>query len=216
VVFDFDGVLADTERLHLAAFQDVFGAHDWILDETEYFDRYLGYDDRDLVTAFARDRGLEIGSEEAASLLRDKARRFSRGLETGQALFPYAADCVGRLGRRYRLAIASGSLRQEIVSILAGANLMGAFEVIVGADDVAHSKPAPDPYREAVRQLGVNPHDAVAIEDSRWGLESAQAAGLGTIGLTTSYAASALGRADAVVASLEHVTVDLIRHVLAR
>jgi HAD superfamily hydrolase (TIGR01509 family) len=216
VVFDFDGVLADTERLHLAAFQDVFRSHGWSLDETEYVDRYLGYGDRDVTVAFARDRDLDLGAELEGSILADKARLFAERLAAGQALYPTAAACVSRLAGAYRLAIASGSFRDEIVSILTGAALLGAFDVIVGADDVTRGKPAADPYREAVRRLGVEPGAAVAIEDSRWGLDSAAAAGLGTIGLTTNYPASALGRAGAIVASLDEVTDALIRQVLAQ
>lgn len=214
VVFDFDGVLADTERLHLAAFQDVFAPRGWVLDEAAYFDRYLGYDDRDLVAAFAREQQVTLADADAQRLLAEKAQRFAARLGAGQALFAGAAACIDRLGRGHRLAIASGALRHEILAILDGANLTSAFATIVGADDVARSKPAPDPYRLAVTRLGVVPVEAVAVEDSRWGLESARAAGLRTIGITTSYPAPALGLADVVIRSLDEITPGLIAQIL--
>jgi beta-phosphoglucomutase len=210
VVFDFDGVLADTERLHLAAFQDAFAPRGWVLDESAYFERFLGYDDRDLVAAFAREQQTRLADAEAHALLADKARRFAARIGAGQALYASAPACVTRLGRRHRLAIASGALRAEIAAILDAAALTPAFAAIVGADDVARSKPAPDPYLLAVQQLGVAPADAVAVEDSRWGLESARAAGLRTIGLTTSYPASALAGADVVIGSLDELTSALV------
>ena len=132
-----------------------------------------------------------------------------------QSLFPTAAGAIARLGARYALAIASGSLGAEIMAILEPAGLTAAFQVIVGADSVARSKPAADPYLLAVQKLGVGPAAAVAIEDSRWGLTSARTAGLRTIGITTSYAASALGEADTVVASLDEVTVELVEDCCA-
>jgi len=215
VVFDFDGVLADTENLHLVAFQDTFVARGWTLDRAAYFANYLGYDDRDLVRAFASDNALGIGATEVEAILVDKSRHYERRLATGAILFPTAAAAIRRLGASYRLAIASGSLRGEILSILRANNLADAFEAIVGADDVTRSKPAPDPYAAAVARLGVAPSAAVAIEDSQWGPTAARAAGLRAIGITTSYPASALALAHTVVDSLDEVTDALVEGLLA-
>jgi beta-phosphoglucomutase len=210
VVFDFDGVLADTEGLHLGAFQDVFAARGWTLDRQSYFDNYLGYDDRDLVRAFAHDQALELGATEVEAILVDKSREYDRRVAAGSVLFSSAAPAIARLGPSFRLAIASGSLRGEILAILRANSLDGSFPVVVGADDVARSKPAPDSYAMAVARLGVLPSAAVAIEDSHWGLAAARAAGLRTIGITTSYAPHALSLADIVVDSLDEVTVTMI------
>ena len=215
VVFDFDGVLADTEHLHLVAFQDTFAARGWTLDRAAYFANYLGYDDRDLVRAFSTDNALGVSAAEIEAILLDKSRHYERRLATGAILFPTAATAIRRLGASYRLAIASGSMRGEILTILRANNLADAFETIVGADDVARSKPAPDPYAAAVARLGVAPSAAVAIEDSQWGLTAARAAGLRAIGITTSYPASALGLAHAVIDSLDEVTDVLIERLLA-
>ena len=215
VVFDFDGVLADTEHLHLVAFQDTFGARGWTLDRDTYFANYLGYDDRDLVRAFSSDHALGIGSTEIEAILLDKSRHYERRLAMGAVLFPTAAAAISSLGDSYRLAIASGSLRGEILAILRANNLADAFETVVGADDVVRSKPAPDSYAAAVQRLGVAPSSAVAIEDSQWGLTAARAAGLRTIGITTSYPAGALAVADTVVHSLDEVTDALVEALLA-
>ena len=214
VVFDFDGVLADTEGAHLAAFQDAFAPRGWTLTRAEYFERYLGFDDRDLVRAFARDRGLSLGAADADAVLLDKARRYEQRLSRGALLFPTAAAAVARLAAHYRIGIASGSLRAEILAILHANGLADAFSTIVGADDVARSKPAPDSYATAVDRLGVRPSAAVAIEDSQWGLASARDAGLRTIGITTSYPAPALSMAHAVVDSLDEVTVEVVDRLL--
>jgi HAD superfamily hydrolase (TIGR01509 family) len=213
-VFDFDGVLADTERLHFAAFRDVLARHGWTLDERAYFERYLGFDDDALVVAFARDGRLAIGAEARAALVREKSGLFGQRLAAGEVLYQGARAAIERLGARFALAIASGSFAAEIHEILDAAGLRSAFRAIVGANDVARTKPAPDPYETAVRRLGVQPSAAVAIEDSRWGLESARAAGLRTIALTTTYPAAALQDADLVLPSLDHVTVEAVNGLI--
>ena len=214
VVFDFDGVLADSEGLHLAAFQDVFSARGWTLARATYFDRYLGYDDRDLIQAFLEDHDLRASPAEVDALVVEKAQKYDSRILGGLILFSTAAACVARLNGAFALGIASGSLHSEIDTILRANKLDAAFQVIVGADDVPQSKPAPDSYAEAVRQLGVRPADAVAIEDSHWGLTAARAAGLRTIGITTSYPRHALHLADVVIDSLDEVTPDSVAGLL--
>ena len=210
VVFDFDGVLADSEGLHLAAFQDVLSARGWTLARATYFDRYLGFDDRDLLQAFFADHEVQVPAAELDAIAAEKGRKYDARVQGGNILFPAAAACVARLRGAFALGIASGSLHEEITDILRANQLEQAFEVIVGADDVAKSKPAPDSYAAAVRRLGVRPEQAVAIEDSHWGLAAAKAAGLKTIGITTSYPRRALHLADAVVDSLDEVTPPYI------
>lgn len=215
IVFDFDGVLADSEGLHLAAFQEVLAARGWQLDADTYYERYLGFDDTDLVREFAQDRALDVRGLDIAALAAEKGAVYERRLAEGSLLYPGAAAVVGRLRDRFVLGIASGSLTREIDAVLERAGLRESFAVIVGADSVARGKPAPDPYLRAVRCLGVAPARAVAVEDSQWGLVSARAAGLRAIGITTSYPAAALGGADAVVGSLDDITVALVERLLS-
>jgi HAD superfamily hydrolase (TIGR01509 family) len=210
VVFDFDGVLVDTEPLHLAAFQEAFVPRGWALDDASYAARYLGYDDLDLIRTFADDHGFPLGADEVDELARRKGQAFRSRLSPADVLYPGAAACVARLAARFPLAIASGSLHAEIVHILEGAGLRAPFRAIVGADDVERSKPAPDSYVRAAALLGVPPDRAVAVEDSPWGLEAARAAGLRTIAVTTTSPAASLAAADRVLPGLGDLTVDLV------
>ena len=216
VVFDFDGVLADTERLHFLAFRDVLASRGWSLTEPDYYARYLGFDDAGLIAEFARDRNVQLAPGEQVELVRLKSDRFQEHFAAGSVLFPGASEAVRRLASRFRLGIASGALNHEIHTVLSVTNLRDAFSVVVGAEDVRRTKPAPDPYLAATRQLDVSPSSAVAIEDSRWGLESARSAGLRTIAVTTSYPSSALTLADVIVDSLDKVTIDLVSGLLDR
>jgi HAD superfamily hydrolase (TIGR01509 family) len=213
IVFDFDGVLADTEPLHLAAFQDVFSRRGWALTSDDYFSRYLGHGDEALIDAFAGDRRLEVSASDAAVLLSEKSAAFRDRLGTGSVLYPGAAACVARLAGNFRLAIASGALRAEVTDVLAAHGLLASFPVIVAIEDVVRGKPDPEPYRLAAARLGVDPRVSVAIEDSRWGLESARACGMRTIGITTTSSAADLASADRVVQSLDEITLDLLSQV---
>jgi HAD superfamily hydrolase (TIGR01509 family) len=216
VVFDFDGVLADTEGLHLEAFQEAFAARGWTLTDAAYAERYLGYDDRTTVVRFAADHGFTVGAGQLAAVMRDKARVFERLRSSGSVLYPAAPACIRALTARFPLAIASGSLREEITSILNGAGLLDAFRGIVSAEDVARSKPAPDGYLRAAALLGARPQDCVAIEDSHWGVAAARTAGMKTIALTTTMAAASLSAADRILASLAELTPEIVDALAGR
>ena len=209
VIFDFDGVLADTERLHLRAFQQVFSTRGWTLSEAVYFDRYLGYDDEGLIAAFDTDQQLRLAQADLDALSAEKERVFAGYLEAGDVLFPGAKLCVENLAKHFTLGIASGALKAEITNILGAANLLRHFPVIVSAEDVNECKPAPEPYLSAARLLGAEPRVCVAIEDSPPGLQAARTAGMRTVGVTTTAARHVLS-ADVVIDRLEEFTPELV------
>jgi beta-phosphoglucomutase len=210
VIFDFDGVLADTEGLHLRAFQDTFAARGWTLTERGYAERYLGFDDRTLMRTYLRDRALPVTGAEIETLVREKAQTFERLLADGPVLYSSAPGCVRALAARFPLAIASGSLRTEITGILERAGLLASFRGIVSADDVSHSKPAPDAYLRAADVLGVRPQQCVAIEDSHWGLDAARQAGMKTIAITSTSRREVLAAADRIIGALDELSPELI------
>ena len=211
VIFDFDGVLANTEELHYRAFKQVFEPRGWALDLNEYYEKYMGFDDRGLVVEYARDRAIDVPAEVVNTLTASKAQAFADLLSTGNVLYPGAREIVSRLAGQFRLAIASGALHEEIVTILGAGRLLDDFDVIVGADDVAASKPAPDSYLAAAAALGVHPSACVAVEDSLWGLRAARAAGMRAIAVTTTSPASALAGAERILAGVHELTIEILR-----
>jgi beta-phosphoglucomutase len=217
VVFDFDGVIANSEPLHFCAFREVLADAGVTLTEQEYYARYLGYNDIGAFRAVFADRGVHGTDTRIADLVARKAVRME-ALERDQSvLFPGAAAAIHRLRAACPLAIASGAIRAEIVRVLEREQLASAFSVLVASEDTAASKPAPDPYRLAVERLAdvvrgpLDPSDCVAVEDSRWGLESARAAGLRTVAITHTYPADALaGAGVAVIPHLDYLTVEFL------
>lgn len=211
-MFDFDGVLADSEPVHLRVYQELLAPSGVTLTKEAYCERYLGFDDEGAFRQMAADFNLLLGDEEIEMLIVEKARRFEAIVSGSNVLYPSAVPCVERLGARWPLAIASGALRGDIDVMLRGARVSDRFRCIVAAGDTDATKPAPDPYLRAAELLGIAPAACVAIEDSHWGLQSAKAAGMRTIAVTHTYPRNELA-ADRVVDSLDEVTVALIEQL---
>jgi len=218
VVFDFDGVLANSEPLHFRAFRDILAAEGLTLTEDAYYTRYLGYDDVGAFRAIAADQGRRIDDAEVTSWVARKAERLE-ALERGvSVLFPGAREAITRMAGTGPIAIASGALRGEIMRVLQREQLTSLFSAVVAAGDTPASKPDPAPYSKAVellRQLigdSLRPGECVAIEDSHWGLVSAKGAGLRTVGITNSYAAVDLHEAELVINHLDDLTPELLQH----
>jgi len=212
IVFDFDGVLVDSEPLHLRALQAVIAPLGLSVGRTEYYERYLGYDDMGAFHAIAHDHGVAVTDDDVRALIAQKSVIYQSLLEAGDILYPGAASCVERLATEFSLGIASGALRHEIEAILHATGLAAHFRFIVASGETA-GKPAPDPYVRAAALHRLEPSDCVAIEDSRWGIESARAAGMKCVGITHTYPASELVAADAVIEALDEFTSRLIRRL---
>ena len=214
VIFDFDGVLADSEPLHERAYQVVLAELGVTLTHERYYGEYLGFDDVGVFQAVARDFDLALDAGAIAALIARKSARFASMIDEAAVLFPGARACIERCAARVPLAIASGALRHEIELILERTGLRPHFRQIVAAEDTRRSKPAPDPYARAASLLAVAPARAVAIEDSRWGIESALAAGLRVVGITTTYPAAELSGADLVVGTLDEIDPEQLNAII--
>jgi beta-phosphoglucomutase-like phosphatase (HAD superfamily) len=218
VVFDFDGVIANSEPLHFRGFRDVLATESIALTEAEYYDRYLGYNDERAFREIGAERGRRWDEQAIGSLIARKAAVMEELEQHESILFPGAREAIERLAGMCPLAIASGALRSEIERALEREGLKDHFMVIVSADDGGASKPAPDPYLRAVERLSktgaesepLRPSDCVAVEDSPWGLASARAAGLFTIGVTHTYTRDGLAQADVVLDTLDTLTWEML------
>lgn len=221
VVFDFDGVIANSEPLHLRVYQVLLAQERLALSSSEYYQQYLGIDDVAVFQALAQDKGLDIAGERLSALMARKTEIYLRLVREGQVLFDGAAACLAETAAAVPVAIASGALRHEIEQILEDSGLRDLVAVIVAAGETPSGKPAPDPYAWAVQQLAqrtgrrIDPSRVVGIEDSPTGLRSAKAAGLRTLGLATSYPAVRLADADRVVPDISHVSLSLLDSLAA-
>ncbi|MBA3885204.1 MAG: HAD family phosphatase [Acidobacteria bacterium] len=213
IVFDFDGVLADSEPLHFRALREMLASLGVALSAEHYYSTYVGYDDVGVFRLLEEEQGWGLDEEKIAALIAEKSRMFEDMVAAADVLFPTAIPCIERLGAQYPLGIASGALKHEIQHILRRHRLEDRFRFIVASGDTPRSKPSPDPYTRAAELHGLPPSACLAIEDSKWGIEAAKTAGLKCVGITTTYDAESLPGADAIINSLDEFTVELIHEI---
>jgi beta-phosphoglucomutase-like phosphatase (HAD superfamily) len=211
VIFDFDGVLVDSESAHFEAFRRVLAEEvEGEVTQAEYDEHYLGYDDHTCVRRALELRGRAALPDVVSDLVDRKWQAYDEGLST-IPFFEGAEDLVLALyAASIPLAIASGSHRNEIESILRARGLLPCFRGVISADDVVNFKPHPEPYLRSRALLGAidSPAGVVAIEDSPTGMASARAAGLRVIAVTNSRPREKLGLAHHVVDSLAELSTD--------
>jgi len=222
VIFDFDGVIVDSEPLHYRAIHRVTEAFGVRFTYDEYADRLIGFDDRDAIRVAL---GGVPGSDDAlpdnvalGELCDRKTEAFGQIVTEGIAPIAGAVSLIDSLAGRVPIAIASGAVRREIDLCLKQLKLDRHFPVIVSADQVEHSKPDPQTYRLAVEQLShrhpdlsLSPGDIVAIEDTSAGIVAARGANLNVLALTSTNPRDRLLDAHRVVDTLEGVTLDDLR-----
>ncbi len=222
VVFDFDGIIVDSEPMHYRAFQKVLeplgAGYSW----QEYVDRYMGFDDRDAFREAFRMHGLQLAEGKLADLIDAKATSFQDVIADGVRPYPGVVELVKSLSGRIPLAICSGALRSDIEPVLQQLSLQGAFDLKVTAEDVHASKPDPSSYILAVQRLqgafpghGITPAASLAIEDTPAGIMSAVGAGMTVLAVTNSYPAVDLVKASRTVESLAGITIEDLRSIVA-
>jgi HAD superfamily hydrolase (TIGR01509 family) len=215
ILFDFDGVIADTEPIHLEMFQAVLKKEGIDLTEEDYFGKYLGLNDFDCFAAVFKDHGKVLTPGKRDFLVAKKHDRFIDFVKGKSLLLPGVSEFIAKVADQYYLAIVSGALKKEIQLLLQGAGLEKKFHLIVAADDVAQGKPHPEGFLAAVRLLNrdfIPPSEillakeCLAIEDSPWGIDAAHEAGNKCLAVLTSYPAERLSAADLITPNLR--TVD--------
>jgi histidinol dehydrogenase len=201
ILFDFDGVLVETEVHHWRAFREVLAPLGIALPRALYDRRYLAFDDRSALRAMLQDGSggkARPTRRRLDDLVRRKQAAFAQLCGAALRVEPPAADLVRALARRLPLAIVSGAARREILTAVTRGGIRDAFGTIVAAEDVGRCKPDPEGYRLALKRLGLgNGAGSIAIEDSPGGIRAARAAGLRVLGIASSYSGATLRRAGA-------------------
>lgn len=208
IIFDCDGVIADTEPIHMEAFGRVLAEEGVSLTRDDYFAHYLALDDRACFTRAFAERGASLTPVLVNEMIRRKAEYVEAVMRAGLQILPGAAELIHRAAECYPLAIASGALRAEVNLVVNYGGLAACFRVIVSAEDVSRSKPYPDPFIKALELLNlqatgrIEPRQCLVIEDSIHGIRAAHQAGMRCLAITNSYSREKLSEAELVVDSL--------------
>ena len=175
ILFDFDGVLLDSEPVHYACWAEVLSPLG-VAVEWEYYREYgVGVDDREMLRTVAARSDPPRDWEELWAQYPAKKKLFQARMAQLPPFDPSLDGFLGELHGAYKLAVVTSSATTEIAPILAAGGIRHHFDTLVGGEDVQHHKPAPEPYLLAAQRLGVRA--ALVVEDSEPGVASGRAAG---------------------------------------
>jgi HAD superfamily hydrolase (TIGR01509 family) len=209
VIFDLDGLLADTECLHCRAYQMALSEHGVELLDTDYAEHWVRFGNgiADWVTL----RGLTLDPH---ALRLRKAGHYLDLLASSLRPMEGALELLESLRGKMRIALASSSYRDAIDGVLAGLRIGHFFEVVVSGLDVAQVKPAPDIFLKAAADLGVAPAQCLVFEDAEKGVIAAHRAGMRCIAVPNEYTRHHdFSKATKICSSLKEITPEVLRSV---
>jgi beta-phosphoglucomutase len=181
ILFDFDGVLADSEPLHYRCWKEILAPYGINLEWDVYANNYIGISDRVMLAKFCEAASPPMELQTLIDQYPRKRDRFREMMARELPFFEGCREFLETLGA-YKLAVVSSSGRLEIEPPLERGGLREFFRTLVCGGDVRHQKPAPDPYLLAAEKLEAR--RPLVIEDSAAGVESARAAGFDVIRVT--------------------------------
>ncbi len=218
MIFDFDGVIADTEPLHFQSLRRTLADIEIILTETDYYTDYLGFDDRGCILEALRINRRPIFSSLVEELMAKKAAAYLTSIKDHLVIFPGVREFVEDAAATCPIAIASGALRPEIELVLDQIGIRKAFCHITSAEDVTSGKPNPEPFLQALAGLNrrhpaapIPPDACLAIEDSRPGILAARSAGMKVLAIANTHTVQDLHEADAISYSLSETRLKDLR-----
>lgn len=227
VLFDFNGVIINDEPLHQKLIEQLLIEENLRPNPEEFWQFCIGRSDRACLTDLLTRRGRVVTEAYLDGLIARKSRAYQKQIEAIDKLpvYPGLSDLIFQLrSAQIQMAIVSGAVRSEIELVLSQTGLMQHFAIIVAGDDIKASKPEPDGYLLAVKQLNdrfpqlnLQPHECLAIEDTFAGITAAKRAGMPVVGVANTYPFHMMQRqANWAVDYLSELEVDRIRDVYAQ
>ena len=212
MIFDMDGVICDSESLHMQAFQETLKPEGIMITDQEYYDKYLAHDDRgSFEAALEAHQRPRPDVTRMTAMLSAKARAFDELMKERMVIYPGADAFVRKAAKKYALALASGARRLEVEYVLKKAKIRDIFSAVVSADEVKDGKPQPEAFERALELLNqvrlegtpeIQVSETLVIEDSPRCIRTANALGMKTVGMATSYKPDELKDAHLVIDTL--------------
>ncbi len=217
LILDFDGVVVDSEPIHLACFREVLAGIGLPLATEDYYARYVGFDAHDCFAAVLRNNGRAADEPLIGELVARKTALIQKAYGRSIRAMPGAVELIcASSAAGVPTAVCSGGLRKEIEIAARAVGVAHYLLTVVTAEDVKHGKPDPEGYRLALARLrgitgrALAPEACVVVEDAPAGIQAAKTAGMKVLAVTSSYPADALKQADRIVGSLAGVGLDAL------
>ncbi|HIT60804.1 MAG TPA: HAD family phosphatase [Candidatus Fimousia stercorigallinarum] len=208
IIFDMDGVIADTEPIYHIVTDDLLREHG-IITADDYQDQFIGVTSEFMWTTIVNEFHLPLTPEECIRIIDKKRAEIEK--TDGLHPLPNVIDLIKRLyDHGYPLAVASSSPVSEINRVTEHFGIQPYFRVFFSGEDCLHSKPDPEVFLKAADALQIQPDECLVIEDSKNGLIAAKRAGMKSIGFANPmFGNQDLSSATAIVSSFKDVTIDL-------
>jgi beta-phosphoglucomutase family hydrolase len=207
VLWDLDGVIADTGRYHCLAWQEIFTPMGINFTE-EHFIKHFGQRNDTII----RDSvGKTISQEKLEDIASRKEKAYRHLVADNIQALPGAVDLLKALEKNeIPSAIASSAPLENVSVILKGLGIEGLFKAIACGREVTEGKPSPQIFLKAAEKLATSPADCLVIEDAVTGVAGAKRAGMKCVAVTNSHSGDRLREADLVITSLEEIDIDAL------
>ena len=210
LLFDIDGTLADTDALHLAAFNQVFGPRGHVFDRSRFTKELQGFSNVSISERFLPDEP----PRRQAAIIAEKEEAFRKLVAAQMEPLPGLMTLLALADRAgIPMVAVTNAPRLNAELLLSAIGITDRFKALILGDELPHGKPHPMPYLEGMRAVNAAPNLALAFEDSRAGIQSASAAGIATIGIRTSLSHADMVAAGALMTARSFDDPELMKQV---
>ena len=217
IIFDFDGVIYNSEPLHFKAFNYALKGLNITITKEVYYETYCSYDDEGFFKNFLTDNNIEYNNDFIKKIIKEKHYYFDKNFDSETSMYEGSIDLIKKLSKNYILAIGSGARREEIVRVLKREELLTLFEEIVSSDETSQPKPNPETYITVLDRINqtyqVSPDECVVIEDTTKGVDAAKVAGMKCFAITNSVEREFLTNADVIIDDYIEITDKAITDI---
>jgi len=211
VIWDMDGVIADTAPYHLKAWQEVLQKRGINFTEEDFRHCFGQRND----TIIRNALGKEVSQEEIDTIAKEKEAGFRQRIRQNLKPLPGAIKLIKSLAEGgFKLALASSAPIENIQLVIIGLGISDYFHAIITGRDVTEGKPSPQSFLLAAQKLGIEPKNCVVIEDAVAGVSAAKKAGMRCLAITNTHPRTSLKEADLIVDTLEEISVNDLDRLL--
>lgn len=207
VIFDLDGVISDSQRLHDKANAEILRSYGIKISPQAITNRWAGIPQRKVFEGIFKDNNIQPDIDKAVF---DKWELVKKNIGKIKEI-PGATKFIKKLHEeKYSLAVASSANADFINRVLNVLKIISYFIAVVDADEVRHGKPSPDIFLKTAEKLNINPSGCLVIEDAPTGVQAAKSAGMICVAITTTHSKEELKLADIIIDSFKELTIPLI------
>lgn len=211
VIFDLDGVLADTEQLHAKSYVEVLKNHGVELTEGEFYEYWTAKGQT--ITDFVKRRQFDLNP---AKLRKEKTKLYHEKLEKELQAYDGTEKTLSGLSKKYPLCLVSNSFKHDVDKIMSLTGLSKHFKFMITIEDLTKGTPDPEGFLLASKKLGIMPNECVVVEDAAKGLAAAKSAGMKCVIIPNKYTAqSDFTQADLVLQNISQLTMQIIENLNA-